>query len=114
LKLSKKYKKMGLQKGQTNNPAGKPPGTKNNINAELRLMISDFLNSEFETVKSDFHKLDVKDKLKFYTDLLQYGLPKLQATSLEIDFENFSEDQLDEIINKLIEKSNGEVYGEVY
>jgi len=98
---------MGLQKGRTNNPAGKPPGTKNKINAELREMISDFLNSEFETVKIDFQKLEAKDKLKFYTDLLQYGLPKLQATSIEIDFEKFSEEQLDEIINKLIERSNG-------
>ena len=97
---------MGLKKGQTNNPAGKPPGTKNKINTELRTMISDFLNCQFETVKNDFHKLEVKDKLKFYTDLLQYGLPKLQATSLEIDFESLSEEQLDEIIQKVIERSN--------
>ncbi len=76
---------MGLQKGYTNNPAGKPPGTKNKINAELREMISEFLNSEFETVKIDFQKLEAKDKLKFYTDLLQYGLPKLQATTFDTD-----------------------------
>jgi predicted component of type VI protein secretion system len=97
---------MGLRKGQTNNPAGKPPGTKNKINAELRLMINDFLNSEFETIKDDFQKLEPKERMKFYTDLLQYGLPKLQATNLEIDFESLSDEQLTEIIDKLIERSN--------
>jgi len=99
---------MGLQKGQTNNPAGKPPGTKNKINAELRVMINDFLNSEFDTIKEDFNKLDPKDKLKFYTDLLNYGLPKLQATSLELDFEKMSESDLDLIIDRLIKKSENE------
>ena len=99
---------MGLHKGMTNNPAGKPPGAKNKINAELRVMINNFLNDEFETIKEDFKKLDAKDKLKFYTDLLNYGLPKLQATSLEIDFEKMTESDLDLIIEGLIKKSENE------
>lgn len=76
---------MGLKKGMTNNPAGKPPGTKNKINSELRGMINDFLESKFEMVVADFETLEPKDKLKFYTDLLSYGLPKLQAASIDID-----------------------------
>lgn len=99
---------MGLRKGQTNNPAGKPPGTKNKINAELRERINDFLNGNFETVATEFDKLEPKDKLKFYTDLLQYGLPKLQATSLELDFEKMTESDLDQIIDRLIKKSDNE------
>ncbi len=99
---------MGLHKGMTNNPAGKPPGAKNKINAELRVMINDFLNNEFDTIKEDFKKLDPKDKLKFYTDLLNYGLPKLQATSLELDFEKMTESDLDLIIEGLIKKTNNE------
>lgn len=95
---------MGLPKGKTNNPAGKPPGAKNKVNAELREMISGFLNESFEIVKADFLKLEPKDKLKFYTDLLQYGLPKLQATTLDIDFDSLSDDQLTLIINGLLEK----------
>lgn len=97
---------MGLPKGKTNNPAGKPPGTKNKINADLRVMINDFLNDEFDTIKEDFKRLDPKDKLKFYTDLLNYGLPKLQATSLEIDLEKLTESDLDLIIERLIKKTD--------
>lgn len=96
---------MGLKKGQTNNPAGKPPGTKNKVNAELREMISDFLNGEFDTIKADFKKLEPKDRMKVYTDLLNYGLPRLQATTLDIDFEALTEDQLQKIIDGLLERA---------
>lgn len=99
---------MGLPKGKTNNPAGKPPGTKNKVNAELREMISDFLNTEFDTIKADFKKLEPKDRMKFYTDLLQYGLPRLQATTLDIDFEALTEDQLQKIIDGLLERAQNE------
>ena len=92
---------MAFEKGKSGNPQGKPKGTKNKINADLRKRITDFLNGEFETITEDFRNLEPKDKLKFYTDILNYGLPKLQTTSLEVDFESMSEDQLDYIIEQL-------------
>jgi hypothetical protein len=92
---------MAFKKGQSGNPNGKPKGAKNKINQDLRDKISLFLNGEFATVTNEFKLLDPKDKLKFYTDLLQYGLPKLQATSLEIDFEQMTDEQLDYIIEQL-------------
>ena len=92
---------MPLTKGRTNNPNGRPPGAKNKVNTELRSLINNFLNAEFKTVKRAFKKLDPKDQIKAYTDLLNYGLPKLQATSHDINFENMTEEQLDHIINQL-------------
>jgi hypothetical protein len=85
---------------------GRQMGTPNKVTGELRTVITDFLNGEFENVKKEFKKLEPKDKLKFYTDLLQYGLPKLQATSLDFDFNKLSDEQLNEVINKLIQKSS--------
>ncbi len=98
---------MAFEKGKSGNPNGKPKGAKDKINQELRQRISDFLNGEFETVTNDFKKLDPKDKLKFYTDLMQYGIPKLQATTLDIDFEQMSDAQLDYIIEQLKHSANG-------
>lgn len=95
---------MGLKKGQTNNPAGRPKGAKNKVGEELRETIAAFLEENFEKVKNDFksRRLSVRDRLKFYTDLLPYAVPKLQATTLELtNFERLSEDQIDEIIERL-------------
>ena len=83
---------------------GKPKGAKNKINQDLRDKISLFLNDEFEKVTTDFRKLEPKDRLKFYTDLLQYGLPRLQATSLEIDLDKMDEEQLDVILEHITNK----------
>ena len=92
---------MGFKPGQSGNPAGKPKGIINKVHNKLRESITAFLEDEFENVKKDFKDLEPKDRLKFYTDLMQYGIPKLQATSLEIDFDKMSEEQLDEIIERL-------------
>lgn len=95
--------KRGLKPGNTNNKNGRPKGTINKINKELREKINDFLDGNFEKVKADFLKLEPKDRLKFYTELLPYSIPKLQAGTLDIalDFDSMTEQDLDKIIEKL-------------
>lgn len=95
---------MGLRKGMTNNPAGRPKGATNKVGDQMREMIAAFLDQNFEKVKKDFksRKLSTRDRLKFYTDLLPYAVPKLQSTTMELtNFERMSDDQLDEIIERL-------------
>ncbi len=93
---------MGLKKGQTNNPHGRPKGIPNKVTANLRGRINDFLNENWQNLQKDFDKMDPKDRLMFYEKLLQYGLPRLQSTELKTDFESFTDAQLDAIINKLM------------
>lgn len=95
---------MAFKKGISGNPNGRPKGAGNKTTIELRKLISNFLDEQFYDLVKNYKKLEPKDRIKVYTDLLQYGLPKLQATSNEISFEKLSEDQLDEIINRLIQK----------
>lgn len=91
---------MPFKKGKSGNPKGKPKGTQNKATAQIRGMIESFLMDNFQTIVRDFNQLSPKDKAKLYCDLLQYGLPRLQAVS-EIPFERMTDDQLDEIISKL-------------
>ena len=74
---------MGLKKGQTNNPAGRPKGSINKANKELREMIKNFLTENLENFQEEFVNLNTKDKLKFIADILPYGLPKYQPTEVE-------------------------------
>lgn len=95
----------GLKKGQTNNPAGKPKGAQNKVNADLRARVSGFLTDKFPDVIAEYENLSAKDKLKFYTELMQYGLPKLQSIDLSTELDNtllsLTDEQLDSIIEKL-------------
>lgn len=92
---------MAFVKGVTGNPQGRPKGAQNKTNKQLRETIGDFLNKNFSKLVEDFEELPPKDRVKLYCDLLQYGLPKLQAVQLETDFDRLPEDQLDYLLTKL-------------
>jgi hypothetical protein len=90
-----------FKKGHSGNPTGRPRGAKNKVNEELREAISTFLSGEFESLRKDFKRMTPRDKMKFFTELLPYVVPRLQSTNLELDFERMSDEQLDHIIEAL-------------
>lgn len=90
-----------LKKGETANPNGRPKGTQNKVNADLRQKIKEIIKDNWQQVDEDIKALNPKDRLMFIEKLLKYTLPTLQATSLNVDFEKLSDEQLDEIINRL-------------
>ncbi len=92
---------MGLKKGTTNNPAGRKKGTPNKLTADLRQRINEVLENNWQNIEADIKALEPKDRLMFIEKLLKYTLPTLQATSLNVDFEKLSDEQLDKIIDEL-------------
>ena len=93
---------MPYIKGQSGNPMGRPKGSLNKTTFHLRVLIADFLSNNFNKITTDFESLQPKERLKFYCELLQFGLPKLQTTILESQYESIPEEQLDKIIAELI------------
>jgi hypothetical protein len=102
-----KIQKMGLHKGRTNNPEGKPPGALNKLSKDLRVSITDFLQDHFNEVITEWGKLKGKDKLQFYRELIQYSVPKMQAVAIESEFDKMTDEQLDRIIEELKQKQFG-------
>jgi len=97
---------MGLKKGQTNNSNGRPTGSINKLCKPLRQSITEFLENNFDEVVSEWSKLEGKDKLNFYRDLLKFAVPTLQATEFKTDFEKMTDEQLDRVINELTNIAN--------
>lgn len=87
--------------GESGNPEGRPKGTINKSSQQLRETISDFLLKNFDKIKEDFQDLKPRERSRLYCDLLRYGLPQLQAISLDIELEKLSDSQLDLIFERI-------------
>ncbi len=75
-------------KGKTNNPNGRPAGSKNKATADIRQRISDFANNKWESIETEFEALEAKEKLQFFEKMLQYSIPKLQGITLKPEVES--------------------------
>lgn len=82
---------------------GRKKGSKNKAGKTLRDTITLFLEDQFDEIRACFETLPPKDRAKLYIELLTFGLPKLQASTLDVSFDNLNDDQLNEIFQKLIQ-----------
>ncbi|MEI7423569.1 MAG: hypothetical protein WCK18_15810 [Prolixibacteraceae bacterium] len=95
---------MGLQKGRTNNPHGRPKGKQNKVTTSTKQWIQTIIDSSREQLEADLKKLDPGQRWAVAEKLLSYVIPKQQATSATIEFSQLGEEQIDQIINDLTQK----------
>jgi len=96
--------RKGFVKGDSRiNKEGRPKGAINRLGADLRGDIIEFLTENFDSIKDDFAALkSPRDRIKLFIDLLQYGLPRLQAIELTDDIDRLNDNQVDELYNKIM------------
>lgn len=81
---------MPFEKGSSGNPAGRPSGSTNKKNEEIRNRIISFLDENFDSIQTDLKEIESKDRIKFFIDLLQYGIPKLKTIEINAESDLFS------------------------
>ncbi len=84
-----------------NKTGGRVRGTPNRITSDLRGKINTIIENQIDSIEVDLNALEPKDRLMILEKLLKYALPTLQAQSLDIDFQNLSETQLNQIIDNI-------------
>lgn len=92
---------MGLPKGKTNNPAGRPPGARGKRSEDLRTFIEGIINENRRQLREDLQNIEPEKRLAILEKLLSYVLPKLQAVDTNVDFGKLTDEQLDRIIHEL-------------
>ena len=80
---------------------GRTAGTPNAITSDLRAKINTIVENQIDSIEKDLKSLEPMQRLQIVEKLISYCVPKLQAQSFDIDFQNLSEQQLDVIINQL-------------
>ena len=95
---------MDLKQGQTNNPNGRPKGSKNKSTEQIRAMVSELFNEQFEQVRNNFSQLDFRSRIKFLIDVMPYVLPRLQTVTQHniIDIDSLSEKQIEQVVDSIL------------
>lgn len=70
-----------MEKGQTNNPNGRPKGTPNKITSTVRNWLLEIINGNREQFANDLQKLEPKERLEVVLKLLPYILPKVESAN---------------------------------
>lgn len=98
---------MGLPKGQTNNPNGRPKGTPNRTTKEVKDLLNQFISDNLDDLQSEYDKLESEKKLQFFERVLKYVIPQQREINQTIDVSQLSENELDQLINEALKKDNG-------
>lgn len=97
-------KKGRFKPGESGNLKGRPVGAINKISAPIKDQIGNFVNEKFQELPGIWNKLNARDKASLLKDLLPFVVAKLQAIAVagEINFQSFTDEQLDQIANRLL------------
>lgn len=93
-----------FKSGESGNPAGRKKGAGNKVAVSLKSELSNFLNEKVMELPAIWLKLSPRDKAQFIKDLLPFFLQKLQAISVEVEFEKLTDEQLEILCEKLFNK----------
>jgi hypothetical protein len=91
---------MAFKDGAANRK-GRPKGAKNKVGQDLRQLVSDLLEQQFEKVQHDFNELRPSQRVRMFAELLPFAIPKMREVDTTIKLEQLSDQDLDKIINKI-------------
>jgi len=101
---------MGLPKGTTNNPAGRPPGTRNKVTNELKQWITGLIDGNREQFERDLAAVEPEKRLAVLEKLIQYVIPRQQSVdinteirAMEILLQKTPERYIEQIALRIIE-----------
>lgn len=85
---------MGVKKGHTNNPNGRPKGTANKVHTDIRNFVLKLFERNTRQIQEDLEMADGATRLRFFCAVMPYVCPKLQAVEVK-DINDYVKDYRD-------------------
>jgi hypothetical protein len=85
------------------NTKGRPKGSTNKITSEVKVLINQLASDLFQSI--DVNELKPTDKVRLFTGILPYIIPKKAEIDTTINsnltwLDNFTENELEKLLNK--------------
>jgi hypothetical protein len=91
---------MAFKKGDSRiNREGRPKGSPNKTTEELRGMLADFIEHNWESVQETWEALEGKERLMFLEKVIKYVVPQPV-----VSIDQFSDEDLQILLRRLEEK----------
>jgi hypothetical protein len=92
---------MPFEKGTSGNPGGRKRGSRNKSPEQIRSLFQTFINRNIQGLQADYDCMEPRDRLAFIEKLTKYVLPRPLN-----ELERLTDEQLDELLNRLKQGSN--------
>lgn len=93
---------VGRKKG-TAKTGGRKKGTPNKITPTAKEWVNGILSDNWEQMQDDLRKLEPKERLQLLFKLLDYVLPKQNAVTAKVSYDDMTDEQLADLVNHLTE-----------
>ncbi len=91
---------MARPKG-TAKTGGRKKGTPNKTTESTRKWLNNLIDNNREQIENDLQALEPKERLIILEKFMQYTTPKMSNVQQNINFDNLTENQLDDIIKAI-------------
>jgi hypothetical protein len=100
---------MGMPKGISGNPAGRPAGIENKITTKFKGLVNLIIEDNLKSFNEDLKSLEPKDRLNIIVKLMEFVLPKSHKIEGELTtMPNIMFINVSETYNSLLEDQTPE------
>lgn len=91
---------VGRKKG-TPKTGGRKKGTPNKLTPTVKEWINGILSDNLEQMRDDLRMLEPKERLHMLFKLFEYVIPKQNAVTARVSYDDMTDEQLADLVNHL-------------
>lgn len=93
---------METKRKRSNNPNGRPVGSVNKVNIELKTWIASLIDKNRVQLETDLKAMEPRERWQIIERLMQYTTPKMQSVEAHLELEKLTDQQITELAENIL------------